>query len=54
MAYRSVRRGSKRSYQRNLQKKREKAAEVIGRVLREIVYGEDAKRQGKEIREADR
>ena len=54
MAYRNSRRGSKRSYQRNLQKKREEAAKIIGYVLREIVYGENAKEQRKAIREIDR
>ena len=48
------RRRRKRSYQRTLQRKRGEAAEIIGRVLREIVYGENAKEQREAIREIDR
>ena len=48
------RRRKKRSYQRTLQRERKEAAGIIGRVLREIVYGENAKEQGEALREIDR
>jgi hypothetical protein len=48
------RRRKKRSYQRTLQRERKEAAGIIGRILREIVYGQNAKEQREEIREIDR
>ena len=42
----------KRSYQKNLQKRRALAARAIGDFLSSI-YGQDAKRQGQEVRETD-